>query len=88
VSIITYAGNGKWSREEDYWAVKGRETAMKEYDEARAKFDPDHPKKATRSFWGTGPDWIHGGKTYATRPKAPSLEGIATARRARAARRA
>jgi len=35
VSIITYAGNGKWSREEDYWAVKGRETAMAEYEAAR-----------------------------------------------------
>jgi hypothetical protein len=75
VSIITYAGNGKWSREEDYWAVKGRETAMKEYEEACAQYDPDHPKKATRSFWGTGPDWIHGGKTYATRPKAPVWKG-------------
>ena len=75
VSIITYAGNGKWSREEDYWAVKGRETAMKEYDDARARFDPDHPKKATRSNWGNGPDWIQGGKTYATRPKAPVWKG-------------
>jgi hypothetical protein len=71
VSIITYAGSGQWSREEDYWAVKGREAAMKEYEEACRQYDPDHPKKHTRSFWGVGPDWIHGGKTYETRPRAP-----------------
>jgi hypothetical protein len=75
VSIITYAGDGRWSREEDYWAVKGREAAMKEYEDACKRFDPDHPKKATRSFWGTGPDWIHGGTSYATRPKAPVWKG-------------
>src|SRR6266850_423482 len=58
VSIIEYAGNGKWKREEDYWAVKGREVAMKEYEEACRTYDPEHPKKHTRSFWGTGPAWI------------------------------
>jgi SnoaL-like protein len=75
VSIITYAGNGTWSREEDYWAVKGRETAMKEYEDACRRFDPEHPKKATRRFWGRGPAWIQGGTSYATRPKAPVWTG-------------
>ena len=69
VSILEYAGGGKWKREEDYWAVKGREVAMKEYEEACRKYDPEHPKKHTRSFWGTGPAWIHGGATYEQRPR-------------------
>ena len=69
VSIIEYAGGGKWKREEDYWAVKAREVAMKEYEEARRQYDPDHPKKHTRRFWGNGPDWIHGGPTYEQRPR-------------------
>jgi hypothetical protein len=75
VSIITYAGDGKWSREEDYWAVKARETAMAEYEEARRRYDLDHPRKATRRFWGVGPAWIQGGTSYATRPPAPVWSG-------------
>lgn len=71
VSILTYAGGGRWSREEDYWAVKAREVAMKEYEDACRAHDPEHPKKATRRFWGVGPEWIHGGTSYGTRPKPP-----------------
>lgn len=69
VSILDYAGGGKWKREEDYWAVKARESAMKEYEEACRRFDPDHPKRHTRRFWGTGPAWIQGGSTYEQRPR-------------------
>jgi hypothetical protein len=69
VSIIEYAGNGKWKREEDYWAVKARETAMKEYEEACKRFDPEHPKKATRFDWNDGPAWTKGARTYAERAR-------------------
>lgn len=69
VSILEYAGNGKWKREEDYWAVKAREVAMKEYEEACRRFDPEHPRKATRFDWNDGPAWTKGGRTYAERPR-------------------
>lgn len=74
VSILWYAGDGQFRREEDYWAVKGREVAMREYAEACARFDPGHPNEHTRRFWGIGPDWIHGGTTYETRPPAPAWQ--------------
>jgi len=69
VSIIEYAGNGKWKREEDYWAVKAREVAMKEYEDACKRLDPEHPQKATRFDWNDGPAWTKGGRTYAERPR-------------------
>ncbi len=67
VSIIEYAGNGRWKREEDYWAVKGREVAMKEYAEVCQKVDPEHPQKGTRWDWGHGPDWTKGARSYSDR---------------------
>jgi hypothetical protein len=42
---------------------------MKEYEEACRKYDPDHPKKHTRSFWGNGPDVDPGRPTYEQRPR-------------------
>jgi hypothetical protein len=67
VSIIEYAGGGRWKREEDYWAVKGRETAMAAYEAARREFDPEHPAKGTRWNWNAGPDWTKGAVSYAER---------------------
>lgn len=69
VTILDYAGNGRWSREEDYWSVRGREVAMAEYEQACRDQDPDHPKKRTRSDWGSGPEWTRGGRAYEERPR-------------------
>ena len=70
VSILEYAGNGRWKSEEDYWAVKQREVAMREYEEACRRHDPDHPRKRTRWNWGDGPAWTRGGRSWAERPPA------------------
>lgn len=64
ISILEYAGNGKWSKEEDFWSVKGRDVAMREYAEACTKYDPDHTQKRTRFDWGNGPDWTRGARTF------------------------
>jgi hypothetical protein len=40
---------------------------MKQYEEACAKFDPDHKQKRTRLNWGSGPDWTRGAASYAER---------------------
>src|SRR5712691_1199851 len=63
VSILEYAGDGRWKSEEDYWAVKQREVAMREdgfwalkqregamlaYEEAWRRHDPIHARKRTR----------------------------------------
>ena len=69
VTILEYAGNGKWKLEEDFWSAKERERAMNEYEEACRAHDPDHPKKATRFDWGNGPAWTKGARAFAERKK-------------------
>lgn len=71
ITILTYAGNGRWSREEDLWAVPKAYATVEEYAAACKQFDPDHPKKKTRLDWGKGPDWTRGGRSWAERPPAP-----------------
>ena len=67
VSLLEYAGNGKWKREEDFWAWKQREVAMKSYEDACRRIDPEHPKKKTRWHWGNGPAWTQGARSFAER---------------------
>ena len=69
ISILEYAGNGKWRKEEDFWSVKGREVAMRAYEEACRAHDPDHPRKHTRFTWGNGPAWTRGARSYAERTR-------------------
>lgn len=59
ITILNYAGDGKWSLEEDYWAFSLATRASKEYAEACAQHDPDHPQKRTRNHWPTAPSWTH-----------------------------
>ena len=68
VSLLEYAGNGRWKREEDFWAWGQREVAMRGWQEACAKVDPDHAAKKTRWNWGNGPEWTRGGRSWAERP--------------------
>jgi len=63
VSILEYAGGGKWRSEEDFWSVTGREKAMRAYEEACRRYDPDHARKRTRRDWGNGPEWTRGPKS-------------------------
>jgi hypothetical protein len=69
VTILQYAGNGHWSSEEDFWAVTKREAAMREYEEAFRRHDPEHRAKKTRLDWGSGPPWTRGGRSWAERPR-------------------
>lgn len=69
ITVLDYAGNGKWKREEDFWALPKATSATEEYDKARQQFDPDHPKKQTRLDWGNGPAWTRGVRSYAERTK-------------------
>ena len=70
VTILEYAGNNRWKREEDFWAVPRAHATVEEYAAACAQFDPNHKQKRTRSNWGNGPAWTKGGRSYAERPKA------------------
>ncbi|MBA3653008.1 MAG: nuclear transport factor 2 family protein [Actinobacteria bacterium] len=58
ITILRYAGGGKWASEEDYWALPQANRASKAYAEACAKYDLDHAKKRTRQHWPDGPAWV------------------------------
>jgi hypothetical protein len=67
VTILDYAGNGQWKREEDFWAVPRATAAFQEYTESCKQFDPEHRSKQTRLDWGSGPAWTKGARSYAER---------------------
>ena len=67
VTILEYAGGGKFRLEEDFYSIRGRDVAMQAYTAACAAIDPEHPKKKTRWHWGHGPDWTRGAQTFAER---------------------
>ena len=64
VSILEYAGDGKWKLEEDYWAVRLSRKTVRQYPEACEQFDTEHKQKRTRLNWGNGPDWTRGATSY------------------------
>jgi hypothetical protein len=60
ISILHYAGDGKWDLEEDFWAFPAAQKAQAAYIEARATHDPEHSLKMTRHHWPDEPDWARG----------------------------
>ncbi len=64
ITILGYAGDGKFSYEEDYWAVPTATETLKEYKAACEQLDPEHKEKRTRKNWGSGPAWTQGAPTW------------------------
>jgi hypothetical protein len=64
VTILHYAGEGLFDREEDFWAVPAGRATVEEYAKACEKHDRDHKAKRTRLDWGNGPAWTRGAKSY------------------------
>ncbi|HUF84107.1 MAG TPA: nuclear transport factor 2 family protein [Acidimicrobiia bacterium] len=75
MTVLEYAGAGKFSLEEDFWSLPEGQRTMKAYVDACAEHDPEHPKKRTRRDWGNGPDWAKGAPTYDQRAGAGSSSG-------------
>ena len=67
LTVLEYAGDGKFSMEEDFWSLPEGIRTMKEYQAQCEKFDPEYPKRRTRLNWGNGPDWTKGAASYAER---------------------
>jgi hypothetical protein len=65
MTVLQYAGDGRFSLEEDFWAVHQGMATAKEYAEACAAHDPGHQQRRTRRHWGHGPEWTRGAPTYA-----------------------
>jgi hypothetical protein len=57
LQILTYAGHGKWSREEDWWIAYESQRFAREYAAACERHDPQHPSRLTRENWGDWVDW-------------------------------
>ena len=70
MTVLQYAGDGKFSLEEDFWSLPEATQAGKEYYKACKAHDPDHQAKRTRLHWGNGPDWTQGAASYADSPGA------------------
>jgi hypothetical protein len=71
ITILHYAGGGRFDREEDFWAMPEATQATEAYAAACKADDPGHAKKMTRLDWGNGPAWTRGGRSFAERPPAP-----------------
>ena len=71
ITILEYAGGGRFSREEDFWAIPQATQATEAYAAACKAHDPEHGKKMTRFDWGSGPAWTRAGRSFAERPPAP-----------------
>ncbi len=65
---LQYAGNGQFKAEEDWWVLREAQRAAKDYADACARFDPDHPSKMTRDDWGQWVDWARPDPTHPTNP--------------------
>jgi hypothetical protein len=71
ITILEYAGNGRFRLEEDFWAVPQAQKASEAYAAACRDLDPAHAQKRTRLDWGHGPAWTRGGRSFTERPPAP-----------------
>jgi ketosteroid isomerase-like protein len=83
LQLLTYAGDGKWSSEEDWWIAYEMQRFGKEYFEACATHDPEHPQRMTRLDWGTAVDWARPAAGHEARPSwlgRDDVTPIATAR--------
>lgn len=60
ITLLQYAGDGLWSRQEDYWAVLESKAAYKAWSAACKAHDPEHRQKRTRFDWGDAPEWARG----------------------------
>ena len=68
LQIIQYAGDGKWSSEEDWWIMAEMKAFVRQYDEACETYDPDHRNKVSRLDWGTWVDWARPPEGHQPKP--------------------
>jgi hypothetical protein len=64
LQIIRYAGDGKWSSEEDWWIVKEMKAFNVAYEAASEAHDPKFKEKMSRADWGQWVDWARPGEDH------------------------
>jgi hypothetical protein len=61
LSVVTYAGDGLWSSEEDFWDANGARRTAGAYADACARAGVSDPMaRLSRRHWGSGPAWTVG----------------------------
>jgi hypothetical protein len=68
LQIIQYAGDGKWSSEEDWWILREMKAFNEEYTAARERHDPDHQERMLRTNWGPWVYWARPPTGWITAP--------------------
>jgi hypothetical protein len=64
ITILEYAGDGKFSSEEDFWSIAEGVATMKQWI-AATRDHADFLAQRTRRDWGSGPAWTIGAPTFA-----------------------
>jgi ketosteroid isomerase-like protein len=81
LQVMTYAGDGKWSSEEDWWIAYEMQQFGKRYAEALATHDPDFGQQMTRRNWGTAVDWARPAPGHVAKPSWLGRDDVVPARR-------
>jgi len=68
LQIIQYAGDGKWSHEEDWWIVKEMKRFNEQYQATCRAHDPDHAQRMSRLDWGSWAEWARPSHDGPARP--------------------
>ena len=58
LSVLRYAGDGRWASEEDFWDANGARRTAAEYEAACRRAGLRDPlERMTRRHWPAGPPW-------------------------------
>jgi hypothetical protein len=68
LQVIHYAGDGKWSSEEDWWIMREMKAFNTAYVAACEQHVPDHRDKMSRLDWGQWIDWARPPSGHQTLP--------------------
>jgi hypothetical protein len=63
ITVLQYAGDGRFELEEDFWSLPEGIDTMKRFT-AVTREHPDFLARRTRRDWGNGPAWTVGAPTY------------------------
>jgi hypothetical protein len=69
VQVVTYAGDGKFSAEEDWWVLYDMVRARNRWLDALARGgDPDFGQRMSRANWGDVPEWARAAPEHVAKP--------------------
>ncbi len=77
--IVMFAGDGKWSAEEDVWGMAESKAWGQRCPDAAKAHDPDPASKLTRLDWGTL-DWARPASGHAVEPSWMGRRDVCTVR--------